>query len=888
MASQLRLIDADGNERARLREAAVVIGRDGSCDIVLSNPDVALVHVRLAPLDGERYRLIDLAGQGVTVNGKSASQAAVGDGDTFAIVGSVFRIEHTTSILSDGIMGARSRASARPSLPVVSQRDADVLPDRLAPQVPACPVPALARASFESPSKSNAAPRPTNSARLRPGFIALALGIGLLAIAFAWINSSKQPTTSSGTQKLRQSADTARVLDAETAFGRLLTNVEENGIRELLPTVEAWAAAFGDVVDESEIPDRVRQLEAADRKVASEFLRSVKPRIDALLELKSYDDAGKAVAQALTSTRARGDARATLEALGRRAEFGVGHAIEGLQLPELSSRPREALGTVPANAESRISGENPGSTSMPTLSPTELVEQASQAVARADFEEAETRFNLAAASGGAFEAFRFKAATCRSAALAKTAVIARLSARRPIKIAMADGASGSVIDANSSQIAIEIATGAQVVLPWDRLPPSAVASLARGIDVASKDWPNLASWLVLIGENDTALLLLARYCAADPLRLVESAPLIAEGRRIPLPAGGFTLVDGVFKSAEERVARADAERFTLLRKRLVAAGPTGWQAVADEMRALLPDGRAELDAGLKERALALRPKFESALGLTARAKEATRAKLFTELEERRKQAMSLIDDTRRYPYPYLPASEQSKVQGEVDDLVQRVRDLWETPASAGLAQAASKLAVTVEWRELLGVALAVGASIASPEDVLLEWDRKTALRTYTGDSGAKELLDHAADVDKYNASLTKVILKEERDCHNAVNTYRVMMGRRAVMIDERLVLAARGHSDEMVALKYFAHDSPVKERKSPSDRARLAGWGGGVSENIAAGMQSGEEAVRGWIHSSGHHRNLLGAGHTHLGCGCNTQGWTWTQNFGKGSARPKR
>jgi uncharacterized protein YkwD len=53
-------------------------------------------------------------------------------------------------------------------------------------------------------------------------------------------------------------------------------------------------------------------------------------------------------------------------------------------------------------------------------------------------------------------------------------------------------------------------------------------------------------------------------------------------------------------------------------------------------------------------------------------------------------------------------------------------------------------------------------------------------------------------------------------------------------------------------------------------------------------MEGGADAVRGWIGSSGHHRNLLGAGHTHLGCGVNLPARTWTQNFGKANARPKR
>jgi uncharacterized protein YkwD len=123
------------------------------------------------------------------------------------------------------------------------------------------------------------------------------------------------------------------------------------------------------------------------------------------------------------------------------------------------------------------------------------------------------------------------------------------------------------------------------------------------------------------------------------------------------------------------------------------------------------------------------------------------------------------------------------------------------------------------------------------------------------------------------------------DCYVATNAYREMMGLPAVMAEETIVKCARGHSEEMQRLGYFAHDSPVEGRKSPGDRARLAGWGGGVSENIARGQPTGRAAVQSWIHSSGHHRNILGTRWTHLGVGKSPEGFFWTQNFSKAAAK---
>ena len=140
------------------------------------------------------------------------------------------------------------------------------------------------------------------------------------------------------------------------------------------------------------------------------------------------------------------------------------------------------------------------------------------------------------------------------------------------------------------------------------------------------------------------------------------------------------------------------------------------------------------------------------------------------------------------------------------------------------------------------------------------------------------------EVFAFNAEIKSSITPEERGVHDVTNEYRLMMGMRAVKIDEALVLAARGHSQEMFDLKYFAHESPTPEKRTPSMRAQLAGWSGGCSENIEQGASTPEAAVRGWLSSSGHHRNILGRGHTHLGVGKSVGGLYWTQNFASGSS----
>ncbi|MFM8386198.1 MAG: CAP domain-containing protein [Planctomycetia bacterium] len=112
---------------------------------------------------------------------------------------------------------------------------------------------------------------------------------------------------------------------------------------------------------------------------------------------------------------------------------------------------------------------------------------------------------------------------------------------------------------------------------------------------------------------------------------------------------------------------------------------------------------------------------------------------------------------------------------------------------------------------------------------------------------------------------------------------------RAVRIDDRLVTAARLHSQDMERRGFFAHEAPPnpatgEPRTSPFDRMRKAGYEGyGASENICAGAGDPTAAHVMWCHSSGHHRNILSSW-TDMGTG--VSGTRWTQNFGTGGSRP--
>jgi uncharacterized protein YkwD len=111
------------------------------------------------------------------------------------------------------------------------------------------------------------------------------------------------------------------------------------------------------------------------------------------------------------------------------------------------------------------------------------------------------------------------------------------------------------------------------------------------------------------------------------------------------------------------------------------------------------------------------------------------------------------------------------------------------------------------------------------------------------------------------------------------NDYRAMMGRRALAWNAKLLECARGHSEWMERTGTFSHfEETGTPREDPSGRAKLAGYPGAASENIMFGDTDPMKAHVGWIHSSGHHRNILLMDHTEMGSG--RAGIYWTQNYG--------
>ena len=94
----------------------------------------------------------------------------------------------------------------------------------------------------------------------------------------------------------------------------------------------------------------------------------------------------------------------------------------------------------------------------------------------------------------------------------------------------------------------------------------------------------------------------------------------------------------------------------------------------------------------------------------------------------------------------------------------------------------------------------------------------------------------------------------------------------------------------MADRQFYGHQTP--EGRTPSDRMRAQGYQSSITaENIAAGQQSAEEVVAGWLKSPVHCRNILMPELREIGVGVVVQpsserGSYWVQKFGAGAYAP--
>jgi uncharacterized protein YkwD len=146
----------------------------------------------------------------------------------------------------------------------------------------------------------------------------------------------------------------------------------------------------------------------------------------------------------------------------------------------------------------------------------------------------------------------------------------------------------------------------------------------------------------------------------------------------------------------------------------------------------------------------------------------------------------------------------------------------------------------------------------------------------------KKVVAELAEVEKDNAALGRWASAAMKSFATLLNHERAVTGLKPLRLEEKLSDATRGHSEDMARLGFFAHESPVEGKKSPWDRARLAGFtGNGNGENIFMGSANFDAAYHAWFGSDGHRFIMFGSGCNVLGVGISGVHWTMmTGNLG--------
>lgn len=131
------------------------------------------------------------------------------------------------------------------------------------------------------------------------------------------------------------------------------------------------------------------------------------------------------------------------------------------------------------------------------------------------------------------------------------------------------------------------------------------------------------------------------------------------------------------------------------------------------------------------------------------------------------------------------------------------------------------------------------------------------------------------EVEKHNAANGRWCSASMKSFATLCNYERVVVGLRPLFVEEKLSSAAEGHSSDMASKDFFAHESPVPNKKTPWDRAKLAGFDGQASgENIFMGSANYQVAYNGWFGSDDHRFCMFSDGPNCMGVGITGIHWT--------------
>jgi len=258
--------------------------------------------------------------------------------------------------------------------------------------------------------------------------------------------------------------------------------------------------------------------------------------------------------------------------------------------------------------------------------------------------------------------------------------------------------------------------------------------------------------------------------------------------------------------------------------------------------------------------------------------------LALDLHKKRRAALAFISDGRKFT--------KRRGHGQVSKLVARARSAYEAEYhiprfSRSTARWVDRLFEYDEYLARLG--RSQRADYAPYRKSLLLLKRAhLSVRNFPVSGGEFHLHAYNEKVMKINGRVKFHLSREERRAIRLTNTYRMIMGMRALLINASLVEAARQHSREMKRLGYFSHTSPKAKFRTPWERAELFGYprGACMGEGIAHCGRSAGAAHGAWLRSPPHHRNKLNPNYVDIGIG-HVAG-RWTEMFGGSTNTAKK
>lgn len=344
--------------------------------------------------------------------------------------------------------------------------------------------------------------------------------------------------------------------------------------------------------------------------------------------------------------------------------------------------------------------------------------------------------------------------------------------------------------------------------------------------------------------------------------------MIRAMRSLPTLLCVFLLTAGILPAAPPRAAD---EILAAVQTRLVEGGDM--DELIDALDELPRAELKKLAADVEKAWVATRDSYASAFQAEARSQYSGRSR--QENSKRIRDLRQQFHEVRGMPEGPMKAALKSKSRPAIDEL----RELL-LPSPARILEVGSQ---KLRQQRLLTLRLAefregvrevvVATGEEDSEALITEAERQAAEECSGLDRDGLRIMDENRKI------AAKAELPEpERLGIEDLNLMRLLVGLKAVRTDPKLCDAARGHSEDMQKLNFFAHQSPVPGKRSPSDRAARAGTSGGA-ENIYMGSTNPLSANKGWFYSPGHHKNMFNPGQGRVGLG--NYGTRWTQMFGR-------